>query len=169
MQSRFAAKLFICAALVFSFSGIATAQRTGAQSELTALQRLDVMRSKLESMRRSLNSALSSIPAATDKEKKNPDDPRERLKGLDKEVGSLLSEVNDIRGKQERSERYDQTSVERLETSVAELNNRVEIGLQATASARTAPVTSAAPSSKKKKKESSLVSSAVAIATSMRS
>src|ERR1041384_2686930 len=150
MNSRFAAKLCICAALLLSFTGIATAQGTGAQSELTTLQRLDVMRSKLESMRRSLNSALAGMPAA-DKDKKNADDPRERLRGLDKEVGSLLSEVNDIRGRQERSERYDQTSVERLETSVNELNNRVQVGIQATAGARSATTPHAASSKPKKK------------------
>lgn len=89
--------------------------------------------------------------SASDKEKKNADDPRERLRSLDKEVGSLLSEVNDIRGRQERSERYDQTSVERLETSVAELNTRVQIGLQATAGARTTASSTTTPTKKKKK------------------
>ena len=54
------------------------------------------------------------------------------------------------RGKQERSEAYDQTILDRLETSVADLNNRVQAGLQATASARTAAVSTS--DSKKKKK-----------------
>ncbi|MEK6281647.1 MAG: outer membrane protein assembly factor BamD [Acidobacteriota bacterium] len=152
MHSRFGAHLIICATLVLSLAGIALAQKSGAQSELSALQRLDIMRSKLESMRRSLNSAISSTGSQTEKDKKNPDDPRERLRSLDKEVGSLLSEVNDIRGKQERSERYDQTSVERLETSVTELNNRVQIGLQATATARTTSASSTTSSNTKKKK-----------------
>jgi outer membrane protein assembly factor BamD len=145
MHSRFRAKFLICAALVLSFTGAAMAQNS-------PLQRLDVMRSKLESMRRSLNSALSSMAPAADKEKKNADDPRERLRGLDKEVGSLLSEVNDLRGKQERSERYDQTSIDRLETAVTELNNRVQLGLQATASARSTTAVATASSNKKKKK-----------------
>src|SRR5687768_5756112 len=149
MHFRFGAHLIICATLIVGLAGVALA-KSGAQSELSALQRLDVMRSKLESMRRSLNSALSSMGSA-DKDSKNLDDPRVRLRNLDKEVGTLLSEVNDLRGKQERSERYDQTSLERLETSVAELNTRVEIGLQATAGARTSTATTAKSSNKKKK------------------
>jgi len=88
-----------------------------------------------------------------EKDKKNLDDPRERLRGLDKEVGAILSEVNDIHGKQDRSERYDQTVLDRLETSVADINTRVQAGLQATASARTNTVASGtAPANKKKKR-----------------
>ena len=55
---------------------------------------------------------------------------------MDKEIGSLTSEMNDIRSKQERSERYDPTALDRLEASVAELNTRVQAGLQASASAQ---------------------------------
>lgn len=152
MHFRFSAYLLICSALVLGLAGAAFAQ--GTRSELSALQRLDVMRSKLESMRRSLSSAISSMePKSTGQgEKKNPDDPRERLRGLDKEVSSILSEVNDIRGKQERSERYDQTILDRLETSVADINTRVQADLQATASARTATVASSSTPSRKKKK-----------------
>ena len=148
MHSYFGAKLLSCAVLLLALTGITAAQQSG--SDVPLLQRLDVMRSKLESMRRSLNSAVSSMPAATDQEKKNPDDPRNRLKGLDKEVGSLLSEVNDLRGKQERAERFDTTAVDRLETSVADLNTRVQSGLQSTAGARTSAASSG--DSKKKKK-----------------
>jgi outer membrane protein assembly factor BamD len=137
--------------MVVALAGAALAQG-GTQSELSALQRLDVMRSKLESLHRSLNSAISSMEPKGEKEKKNPDDPRERLRGLDKEVASILSEVNDIRGKQERSERYDQTILDRLETSVADINTRVQAGLQATASARTATAATSTTPTKKKKK-----------------
>ena len=153
MHSRFSAYLIVCAALIVALAGTALAQ---SQSELAPLQRLDVMRSKLESMRRSLGSAIASIESKSesqsDKDKKNPDDPRERLRGLDKEVASILSEVNDIRGKQDRSERYDQTALDRLETSVTDVNTRVQAGMQATASARTNVATSGAVPSKKKKK-----------------
>ena len=136
MHSRLAAHLATCAALVLLLGATALGQRSGAQNELSALQRLDVMHSKLDGMRRSLTSAISAMEAPRAGEKKNPDDPRERLRGLDKEVGSLISEVNDLRGKQERSERYDPTSLDRLEASVADLNTRVQAGLQSTASAR---------------------------------
>ncbi|HEV2884217.1 MAG TPA: outer membrane protein assembly factor BamD, partial [Pyrinomonadaceae bacterium] len=152
MHSRRKGRFFVCTALILVFAGVSWAQGSATQSDLSILQRLDVMRSKLESMRRSLNSAISSIGTPSDKEKKNADDPRERLRGLDKEVGSILSEVNDTRSKQERSERFDQTIVDRLETSVADINTRVQSGLQATASARTASAASASVPSKKKKK-----------------
>lgn len=151
MRFRFSAHLVICAAFVLAFAGTALTQGAGAQSDLSALQRLDVMRSKLDSMRRSLNNAIASIPPA-EKDKKNADDPRERLSGLEKEAGTILSEVNEIRAKQERADRYDPTTLDRLEASVVELNTRVEAGLLATASARTVvPSASAAPAKKKKK------------------
>jgi outer membrane protein assembly factor BamD len=133
-----------------------TGNRT--QSELSAVQRLDIMRSKLETMRRTLNSAINSLgPGEADKkgkEKVNADDPQQRLRGLEKEVNSILSEVNDIHAKQDRSEKYDPTTIDRLETSVTDIDTRVQAGLQATASARTAGATStasAAPAKKKKK------------------
>ncbi len=157
MHSRLRAHLAICGALMLAFAcSTALAQRSSTQSELSAIQRLDVMRSKLELMRRSLNSAMSSMEpkssSSGEKEKKNPDDPRERLRGLDKEVTSILSEVNDVHGKQDRSERYDPTIIDRLETSVADINTRVETGLQATAGARTGAANASSASAKKKKK-----------------
>src|SRR6266550_1795069 len=152
MRYPFSLQLVICATLIFCFAGAVWAQGN-ASSDLSAAQRLDVMRSKLDAMRRSLSSAISSMGAApSEKEKKNPDDPRERLRGLDKEASSILSEVNDIRGKQERSDKYDHTILDRLEASVAEINTRVEAGLQSTASARSASVASSGSPSKKKKK-----------------
>ena len=154
MHSRFSAHLVICAAFIMALAAGALAQGGGTQSELSALQRLDVMRSKLDSMRRSLTSAISSMEpkSASQGEKKNPDDPRERLRGLDKEVGSLMSETSEVRGKQERSERYDPTILDRLEPSVADLNTRVQAALQATASARTGGVAAGTAPAKKKKK-----------------
>jgi outer membrane protein assembly factor BamD len=133
-------------------SAAALGQTGGAQSELSALQRLDVMHSKLEGMRRSLTGAISSMEPKSSSEKKNLDDPRERLRSLDKEVGSLTSEVNDIRSKQERSDKYDPTILDRLETSVAELSTRVQSVLQATASARTSSTTAGAAPVRRKKK-----------------
>ena len=107
------------------------------QSDASNTQRLNVMRSKLEAMRRSLGSAIAALNAGDkgDKEK-NADDPRVRLRGLDKETGSLLSEVNDLIGKEEKAEKYDTSRLGTLETSVTELNTRVEAALQSTASAR---------------------------------
>ncbi len=129
-------------AIVLATAGVASAQDSksqSAQSGLSNLQRMDIMRSKLESVRRSLDSAIAAMNAKdTGKKEKNPDDPRERLRGLDKEVGSVLSEINDLRAKEERAEKYDTSKIEGLEVSVTELNTRVESALQSTAAARTA-------------------------------
>lgn len=128
-------------ALALTTTAVTSAQgnksQSAAQSGLSNLQRMDIMRSKLESMRRSLDSAIAAMNAKDSKDK-SPDDPRERLRGLDKEVGSVLGEVNDLRSKEERAEKYDTSKLEGLEVSVTELNTRVEAALQSTAAARTA-------------------------------
>lgn len=148
MHYRFMALATLCVALLVTATPMARAQGK-PQSDLSALQRLDVMRSKLETLRRSLNNAISSLPQKSSDKKEAVDDPKKRLQGLEKEVSSILSEVNDIKGKQERSERYDATILDRLETSVVDIDTRAQAGLQATASARTA---SAASKPQKKKK-----------------
>ena len=152
MKYRLPTLLGFC--ILLAIAPAVLAQRT--QTELSTPQRLDVLTSKLESMRRSLNSAISAMnPQKNDKDaKQNADDPVVRLKGLEKEVGSLLSEVQDIRAKHDRAEKYDATAIDRLESSVAELSTRVEAGLQSTASARTASsnASSASGGEKKKKK-----------------
>jgi outer membrane protein assembly factor BamD len=154
MQYRFMALATLCLALLLSAVPPALAQGK-PQSDLSATQRLEVMRSKLESLRRSLINAVSALPSkGTEKTDKKAavDDPRQRLQGLEKEVGSILSEVNDIRGKQDRSERYDATILDRLETSVGDIDTRAQAGLQATASARTASAASGSAPARKKKK-----------------
>jgi outer membrane protein assembly factor BamD len=115
------------------------------------------MDSKLDLMRRSLSSAVKAMESKTaDKDKKaNADDPVVRLKSLQKEVSSLISEANDIRSKNDKAEKFDATALDRLEASVSELNTRVESGLQETAGARNA-VASTASSNKKKKKKGKL-------------
>jgi outer membrane protein assembly factor BamD len=153
MNSRLLSLPVFCA-LLLGFTLTAFAQKPGGQSDLSLVQRLDVMTSKLDLMRKSLNSAISSIaPAAksNDKAKANADDPVVRLKGLEKEVSSLMSEVSDLRSKNERAEKFDTTMIDRLETSVAEFSPRVDAALQQTASARGNSVASSSSSSKKKK------------------
>ncbi|HVS80265.1 MAG TPA: outer membrane protein assembly factor BamD [Pyrinomonadaceae bacterium] len=144
-NSRGALNLLILAlavcVLTLSIAATTFAQgsKNSIQSGQSNKQRLDVMRSKLDAMRRSLDSAIAAINAKdTGDEKKNPDDPRERLRSLDKEVGSVLSEVNDLHAKEDKSEKYDNSRLDALEDSVADLSTRVEAGLQATAGARTA-------------------------------
>src|SRR2546426_375720 len=134
--------LMVLATLILALSAATNlrAQRKNEnQSGLSNLQRLDVMRSKLEAMRRSLDSAIAAVNAKDSGDKtKNTDDPRQRLRGLDKEVSSMLSEVSELHSKEDRSEKYDTSRLDGLETSVAELSARVEAALQATAGARAA-------------------------------
>src|ERR1044072_6092015 len=139
-MSRFLILAVFCA-LVLGFSQTGLAQKSGGQTELSTSQRLDVMASKLDLMRRSLSAAINVLEDKNSKENKdkkaNADDPVVRLKGLEKEVSSLNSEVNDIRSKNDKAEKFDATAVDRLEGSVVELNTRVESSLQETASIRT--------------------------------
>jgi outer membrane protein assembly factor BamD len=158
MRFRLLTLPLLAVVLVLGLFGAAPAQGGGTQSDLSAVQRLDVMRSKLDALRRSLSSGIAGIPqkpaADKGKNKANADDPRVRLQGLDKEASSILSEVNDIHAKADRSERYDATRLDGLETSVKELEARVQTALTETASARTgndAAVASTAPHRQRKK------------------
>ncbi|HWS99020.1 MAG TPA: outer membrane protein assembly factor BamD [Pyrinomonadaceae bacterium] len=148
MHRNFAA-LVLGAILVFGVgASVAVAQGGG---EGTPTQRLEVMRSKLDSMRRSLGSAASSVKGGDQKDDKaKSEDPAARLKGLEKEAGSVLSEVNELRQKSERSERVEASDIEKLEATVAELTTRVDAALRETAGARGS---SATASNKKKKKK----------------
>jgi outer membrane protein assembly factor BamD len=153
MSSRYLILAVFCA-LIFGVTQTGFAQqKSGGQTELSTTQRLDVMSSKLDLMRRSLNAAIKALEVKTDKDKKaNADDPVMRLKSLEKEVASVNSEVNDIRSKNDKAEKFDETALDRLEGTVRELNTRVETNLQETAGLRTsAAAGSAAPDKKKKK------------------
>jgi len=153
MKSRLFILAVFCA-LVFGLPHAGFAQKPGGQTELSTNERLNVMDSKLDLMRRSLSSAVKAMETkSTDKDKKaNADDPVVRLKGLQKEVSSLTSEANDIRSKNDKAEKFDATALDRLEASVAELKTRVETGLQETAGARNSVATVASSDKKKKKK-----------------
>src|SRR5215212_991099 len=151
MKSRFLILMVFCA-LVFALPKTGFAQKPSGQTELSTNQRLDVMASKLDLMRRSLSSALNALEDKSKDKKTNADDPFARLRGLEKEVSSVNSEVNDIRSKNDKAEKFDATAVDRLEASVADLNKRVETGLQETAGARNAKATAGSSDKKKKKK-----------------
>ncbi len=149
MKSCFLTLAVFCA-LVLGFPGAGLAQQK--QTELSTVQRLDVMASKLDLLRRSLNAAVKAMEDKTKKDQKaNADDPIVRLKGLEKEVSSVTSEVNDIRSKNDRAEKFDVTAIDRLESTVTELNTRVESNLQETAGLRNVAAANT-PEKKKKKK-----------------
>jgi outer membrane protein assembly factor BamD len=124
----------------------------GAQ-QMSPMQRIDVMRSRLETMRRTLNSAIAGLNAKDPSKDAAADDPRTRLGGLEKEVSSLLSEVNDVRAKQERADRYDPSILDRLEASIPDLDTRVQAAMRETASERrTGAAANSASDGEKKKK-----------------
>ena len=123
-------------------------------------QRLEVMRQKLETMRRSLNSAASVLSDENKEDKSKKEDksnletPLGRLKGLEKEASNLQSEVNSLRGKNERAEKFEAAEVDQVETAVGELRTRVDAALLETASARANPKSlEGKPREKKKKKK----------------
>jgi len=127
--------------LVLSFSFAASAQQT-KPNEGTPGQRLDVMRSKLETMRRSLQSAISVIKDENKDDKNKKDDkekldtPLGRLRSLEKETSNLQSDINSLRGKVDRSEKYEMSEIDQIEERVRELQTGTDAALQETAALR---------------------------------
>ena len=129
--------------LILSFVSANSAQQTGG----TPFQRLEVLRQKLDTMRRSVGGALSTLKDESkgdkskkdDKDKTSLETPTARLKSLEKEISSASSEVNNLRGKVERSEKYEMTDIEQLEASVSSLQTRVDNTLLETAKERANP------------------------------
>jgi outer membrane protein assembly factor BamD len=157
MYRRLVASVAICAMLVLSAPSALLAQQGGSQqsaSDGTPAQRLEVLRSRLEALRRSLNGALAGFNAQDKNEKRSAEDPRERIRGLEKEAGSVLNEVNEVSNKLQRSERVENDRVEKLETAVNELDARAQAALRETAAQRnqTAGNSTGIKQDKKKKK-----------------
>ncbi len=148
---------FILGLLLIALCLPALAQQN-KPAEGTVSQRLEVMRQKLETMRRSLQSAQAGLKQDADADKKKDeakaaDSPQARLKGLDKEASTLLSSINNLRGKIERAEKYEASEVDTLETSVSELQTRSDNALVETVGARKQQYTVGAEREKKKKKK----------------
>src|SRR5918992_1097854 len=150
MQSRFIASVAMCAILISSVGGACLGQETkSAQSDATPAQRLEIMRSRLETMRRSLNSAIAATNSDDDGQKKEKkatisDDARARLRGLEQEVSALISEVFSARSKVDRRERLDDGLLDKLEAAIPDLDTRVQAGLSATRGERSANATASA-------------------------
>jgi outer membrane assembly lipoprotein YfiO len=129
----------------------------------TPSQRLEIMRQKLDVIRNSLKSAISGLKEDNkgDKTKKddksNLDTPLGRLTSLEKETSSLSSEVNSLRGKVDRSEKYEISDVDQLEERVKELQLRVDNALVETASFRATPQSTVGQKREVKKKTKKLL------------
>ena len=148
--------------LMFSFvvPGFAQEKTQTKPGDGSVSQRLEVMRQKLETMRRSVSSAASVLKDEVKEKKSDKDDknsvetPYQRLKNLEKEASNLQSEVNSLRGKIDRSEKYEASDLDALETNVNEFQARVDTALLETAGARANPVSDVGtPREKKKKKK----------------
>ncbi len=151
-------KTIICSfILVLSFVGSISAQTK--QGDGTPLQRLEVMRQKLETMRRSLQSAIGAIKDENKDDKTKKDDkdkldtPAGRLRGLEKETSNLQSEINSLRGKVERSEKYEISDIDQVEERVRGLQSTVDNALLETASNRANPKSTVGDKREIKKKK----------------
>src|SRR5436190_904205 len=119
---------FLIALLVLAGSSYGQAK----PGEGTAIQRLDVMGQKLTIMRRSLSSAASVLRGENkdDKskkdDKKNTETPLGRLLGLEKEAGNVQSDVNSLRAKVDRGDKFEISEVNSLEEAVSDLEVRVD-------------------------------------------
>src|ERR1051325_1212481 len=145
----------LCAALLAGALPAASLRASAAvpRPQNSAQQRLDIMRSRLETIRRTLNSAIAGLNAK-DKGDGTADDPRTRLSGLEKETGKLLGEINDIKGKQDRAEHFDPAEIDKLEAAVTDLDNRSQVAMRETARDRTATGATAAAADAKAVKKS---------------
>ncbi len=122
------------------------------RNDATPSQRLDILNQKLDALRNSLKISVNNLEDKAGKEdKNNPETPLGRLVSLEKEASSLLNEVNSIRGKVSRSEKFEISDIERLEESTSRFQSRVDTALLETADARAAQTTDEGKPYKKKK------------------
>jgi len=151
----------IVLALVFAFicGSLVAVNAQIAGGEGSPAQRLEVLRQKLETIRKSAASAASVLKAEGKEDKSkddkaNADSPAGRLRSIEKDASSLASEVNSLRGKVDRSEKYDAAELKQLETAVSELQTRADAVQMETASARSADTSNVGkPRDTKKKKK----------------
>lgn len=129
------------------------------RSSGTPLQRLEIMKQKLDALRRSLDSTISVVRDENKDDKSKKDDkdsldtPLGRLRSLDKEASSLQSEVNNLRGKVDRAEKYEISDIDSVEERVSDFQSRVDKTLLETASSRANPVSDIGTERKIKKKK----------------
>lgn len=136
---------------------------TFAQKEGTVSQRLEIMRERLETMKRSLNTAASSLKSDAKEDKSKKEDksaletPLGRLTSLEKEVQKTLTEVNALRGKIDRAEKYESSEVDQTESLVSELGTRVDNTLTETAKQRAVATSNVGKSREVKQKTKKLL------------
>jgi len=150
--------VFLTAMILLVLTGVGLSQSKPGDG--TVGQRLDIMRDRLEQMRRSLNSSISVIRDENKSDNTKKDDekkldtPLGRLIALEKDASRLQSDVNGLRTKIDRGDKYEASEVDNLEQAVAEMKDRVDKAQLETASARANPGSDVGkPREKKKKKK----------------
>ncbi len=135
----------VIAAALFGAAFSVSVNAQAKPSDGTPLQRLEVMRQKLDTMRRSLNSSASVLKEenkgddSKKDDKSKADTPLGRILSLEKDVSRLLSEVNSLRGKVDRADKFEMSEVDQVEAAVGELLTRVDAVQLETANARATP------------------------------
>ena len=148
---------FLCLIVILAVAAASFSQ--GKPGDGTDLQRLDVMRDKLDRLRRSLNSVISVIKEENKEDKAKKDDekkletPLGRLVALEKDGSRLSSDVNSLRGKVDRGEKYERSDVDTLEQSVNEYQARADTAQLEVAAGRATPVSTIGQARDKKKKK----------------
>ncbi len=158
MKFKFYKVIFL--QLILALVASVTAFAQANPSDGTPSQRLGVMNEKLDRMRKSLSSVASVLKEENKSDKSKKDDekniktPLGRIVSLEKEASRLQGDVNDLRGKVDRGEKYERSDLDSLEQSVSELQSRVDTAQLETASARSTPESPVGkPREKKKKKK----------------
>lgn len=137
-KSKFLLIAIFALSATFSFAQVKPGEGTDGQ-------RLQVMSDKLERMRRSLESMASVLkeenkddPSKKD-DKNKAESPLSRTLALIKDVSRTQGDVNSLKGKIDRSDKYERTEVDSLEQAVADLSGRVDTLQIETAQARAVP------------------------------
>jgi outer membrane protein assembly factor BamD len=150
---RLAPMVMAIAALTYAAAAQA---KPGDGSEM---QRLLVMGSKLDTMKRSLAAAASGLKSEAKAEpgkkaaKDDLDSPLSRVTGLEKDANRLMADVSNLRGKVDRSEKHDAKDIDSLEQAVADLQSRVDKAQMDTAVARANPASTVGTARELKKKK----------------
>jgi outer membrane assembly lipoprotein YfiO len=108
----------------------------------TPALRLQMVGQKIEAMKRWVSSALSALKNESKgskvkkADKASLDSPLSRFKALEKDLKKLDDEAVNLRQKVDRSEKYERTDIDSLESRTTELQSAVDKALVETASAR---------------------------------
>lgn len=148
----------VAASLLITLAAVGIGFSQAKPGDGSPATRLEVMRQKLETIRRSATSSASVLKEegkddkASKDDKANLDTPINRLRSIEKEASRLQSEANSLRGKVDRSEKYEASELDQLEASVGDLQVRADAVLVETASARANPESNVGKPREKKKK-----------------